>query len=171
MSNSKTLGASHLASAGWEIQRKNNFILSIPGVGESEQLLTLAVVSCALPTESNEVITLNYNNTNVKVAGPANTEGGSLVVRDYLQKDMELVLDNWRKEVWNKDTDAIGFAANYKRQARVIQYAPDGSYERTWKIEGLWPSSIAYGDLSNDDGGVKTINVTLQYDKARLSRA
>lgn len=164
------LGASHLASAGWEVQRKNNFILSIPGVGESEQLLILAVLSCALPTESNEVITLNYGNTNVKVAGPANTEGGSMVVRDYLQKDVELVLDNWRKEVWNKDTDAIGFAANYKRQARVIQYAPDGSYERTWKIEGLWPSSIAYGDLSNDDGGVKTINVTLQYDKARLSR-
>lgn len=171
MPNSRALGASHLAGAGWEIQRKNNFILSVPGVGESEQLLTLAVVSCALPTESNEVITLSYGNTEIKVAGKSKTEGGSLVVRDYLQKDMELVLDNWRKTVWNKDTDGIGFAANYKRQCRIIQYAPDGSYQRVWKIEGVWPSSVSYGDLSNDDGGVKTINVTLQYDKARLSRA
>ena len=150
--------------------KKNNFVLSIPGIGESEQVLTLAVVSAALPTESNEVITLNYGNTNVKVAGTANTEGGTVVVRDYLQKDMELIIDNWRKSVWNKDTDAIGFAANYKKQARIIQYAPDGTYERTWKIEGIWPSQVSYGDLSNNDGGVKEIQITLQYDKARLSR-
>lgn len=166
----RTLGASHLASAGWEIQRKNNFILSVPGVGESEQVLTLAIVSCALPTESNEVITLNYGNTNVKVAGTANTEGGTVVVRDYLQKDMEKIIDDWRASVWNKSNDAIGFAANYKKQARIIQYAPDGTYERTWKVEGIWPSQVSYGDLSNNDGGVKEIQITLQYDKARLSR-
>lgn len=166
----RTLGASHLASAGWEIQRKNNFVLSVPGIGENEQVLTLAVVSCALPTESNEVITLNYGNTNIKVAGTANTEGGTVVVRDYLQKDMEQVIDNWRSSVWNKSTDAIGFAANYKKQARIIQYAPDGTYERTWKVEGIWPSQVSYGDLSNNDGGVKEIQITLQYDKARLSR-
>ena len=166
----RTLGASHLASAGWEVQRKSNFVLSVPGIGESEQVLTLAVVSCSLPTESNEVITLNYNNTNVKVAGVANTEGGTVVVRDYLQKDVEKLIDDWRATVWNKSTDAIGFAARYKKQARIIQYAPDGTYERTWKIEGIWPSQVSYGDLSNNDGGVKEISITLQYDKARLSR-
>ena len=116
------------------------------------------------------MITLNYNNTNVKVAGVANTEGGTVVVRDYLQKDVEKLIDDWRATVWNKTTDAIGFAARYKKQARIIQYAPDGTYERTWKIEGIWPSQVSYGDLSNNDGGVKEISITLQYDKARLSR-
>ena len=167
----RTIGASHLASAGWEIQRKNNFSLSIPGIGENEEVLTLAVVSAVLPTESNEVITLNYGNTNVKVAGTSNTEGGTMVVRDYLQKDVEQIIDNWRSQVWNKDTDAIGFAANYKKQARIVQYAPDGTYARTWKISGLWPSQVSYGDVSNNDGGAKEIQITLQYDKARISRS
>lgn len=166
----RTLGASHLASAGWEIQRKNNFEFSAPGIGDSEQVLTLSVVSCALPTESNEVITLNYGNTNVKVAGVANTEGGNLVVRDYLQKDVENLLDQWRATVWDKSNDAIGFAANYKKQCRVVQYAPDGTYERTWKIYGVWPSQVTYGDMSNNDGGVKEVQITLQYDKAILVR-
>lgn len=166
-----TLGASHLASAGWEIQRRNNFEISIPGVGESERLLTLSVVSGALPTESNEVITLNYGNTNVKVAGVANTEGGTLVVRDYLQKDVEKMVDEWRATVYNKSTDGIGFAANYKKQARIVQFAPDGTYERTWKIYGVWPSQVTYGDMSNTDGNTKEIQITLQYDKAILSRA
>ena len=149
---------------------KNYFNLSVPGVGESEQVLTLAIVSCALPTESNEVITLNYGNTNVKVAGTANTEGGTVVVRDYLQKDMEKIIDDWRASVWNKSNDAIGFTTNYKKQALIIQFAPDCTYERTWKVEGIWPSQVSYGDLSNNDGGVKEIQITLQYDKARLSR-
>lgn len=165
-----TLGASHLAGAGWELQRRNNFEFSMAGIGDSERLLTLSVVSCALPTESNEVITVNYGNTNIKIAGPFNTEGGNLVLRDFLQKDMEKVIDDWRAQVYNKTTDGIGFAANYKRQARVIQYAPDGTYERTWKIEGVWPSQVTYGDMSNTDGNPKEVQVTLQYDKAILQR-
>ena len=64
----------------------------------------------------------------------------------------------------------IGFAVNYKKQARVVQYAPDGTYERTWKIEGVWPSQVSYGDLSNTDGNPKEISITLQYDKAILTR-
>ncbi len=166
----RTLGASHLAGAGWEVQRKNNFEISIAGVGDSERLLTLSVVSGALPTESNEVITLNYGNTNIKVAGVFNTEGGTLVVRDFLQKDVEALIDKWRATVYNKSTDGIGFAADYKKQARVVQYAPDGTYERTWKIEGVWPSQVSYGDLSNTDGNPKEIQITLQYDKAILTR-
>ena len=166
----RTLGASHLAGAGWEVQRKNNFEISIAGVGDSERLLTLSVVSGALPTESNEVITLNYGNTNIKVAGVFNTEGGTLVVRDFLQKDVEALIDKWRATVYNLYTDGIGFAVNYTKQARVVQYAPDGTYERTWKIEGVWPSQVSYGDLSNTDGNPKEIQITLQYDKAILTR-
>lgn len=165
-----TLGASHLAGAGWEVQRRNNFAFSMAGIGDSNQMLTLSVVSCALPTETNEVITLQYGNTNIKVAGVFNTEGGNLVVRDFLQKDAEAMIDEWRKEVYNKTTDGIGFAADYKRQARIVQYAPDGTYARTWKIQGVWPSQVTYGDLSNTDNSVKEVQITLQYDKAILQR-
>lgn len=167
----RTLGASFAAGVGYELQRKNNFEFSVPGVADNDRLLTLSVISCALPTETNDVITVNYGNTNVKVAGVFNTEGGNLTVRDFLQKDMEKAIDDWRSSVYNKDTDAIGFAADYKKQARVVQYAPDGTYERTWKLIGVWPSQVSYGDLSNTDGNPKEIQITLQYDKAILQRS
>lgn len=164
------LGASHLASEGWEIQRRNNFEISIPGVGEQERLLTLSVVGGSLPNESNEVITVNYGNNVIKIAGTYSINAGTLTVRDLIQKDMEAIIDAWRASVYNKDTDAVGFAADYKKQARITQFAPDGSYERVWKIEGVWPSSVDYGQVSQTDNSLKEISITLEYDKAILSR-
>ncbi len=169
-SNIESLGASHLASQGFEVQRTNNFEIQIDNVSKVRPLI-LAVVSGFLPNESNEVISLNYGNTTITVAGKANANGsGSLVVRDLVQEDIEQVIDEWRKTVYNKETDAIGFAADYKKPAYVTQYAPDGTLLRVWNLEGVWPSAVDYGQVSYESPGVKTINITLQYDKATISR-
>ncbi len=169
-SNIESLGASHLASQGFEVQRTNNFEIQIDNVSKVRPLI-LAVVSGFLPNESNEVISLNYGNTTITVAGKANANGsGSLVVRDLVQEDIEQVIDEWRKTVYDKETDAIGFAADYKKPAYVTQYAPDGTLLRVWNLEGVWPSAVDYGQVSYESPGVKTINITLQYDKATISR-
>ena len=164
------LGASHLAGAGWEIQRTNNFEIAIEGVGDSERLLTLSVVSGALPSEHNSPIAIQYGNTTIQVAGTYTIDSGSLVVRDFIQKDVEQLIEAWRSTVYNKDTDAVGFASDYKKQARITQFAPDGTHERVWKIEGVWPSDVDYGSVDQTSNGLKQINITLQYDKARLVR-
>jgi hypothetical protein len=160
----QTLGAAHLASENWEVQRQNNFEISIAGVGG--RALTLAVESGFLPAESNEIIELNFGNSKVKVAGIATFEDGTLVVKDIIQQDTEKVIRDWRKQVYNPETDAVGLAVNYKKQARVIQWAPDGSLERTWKIIGAWPSTVNYGTLDYTASDKKTIEITLTYDKA-----
>ena len=166
----ETLGASHLASEGYEVQRTNNFEIQIDNVTKVRPLI-LAIASGFLPNESNEVIALNYGNNTITVAGKANANGsGSLVVRDLIQEDMEKVIDQWRSTVYNKETDGIGFAADYKKPAYVTQYAPDGTILRVWNLEGVWPSAVDYGQVSYDSPGVKTINITLQYDKAKISR-
>lgn len=166
----ETLGASHLASSGYEVQRVNNFEIQIENVSKS-RILTLSVVSGFLPNESNEVITLNYGNTQVTVAGAARpNNSGSLVVRDLVEQDVEKMIDDWRASVYNKETDAIGFAYDYKKPAKVTQYAPDGTLVRVWDLQGVWPSAVDYGQISYDSPGVKTISITLQYDKAKINR-
>lgn len=171
MATIETLGASHLAGEGFEIQRMNNFEIQIDGVTRDNRVLIWAVLSGFLPNESNEVIALNYGNTQVTVAGAARpNNSGTLVVRDFVQKDVERDIDAWRATVYNKDTDAIGLAFNYKKEAKVVQYAPDGTMIRTWDLEGVWPSAVDYGTVGQENTGVKTISVTLQYDKARINR-
>lgn len=167
----ESLGASHLASQGFEVQRTNNFEIQIEGVTPTTRTLILSVVSGFLPNESNEVISLNYGNTQITVAGAARpNNSGTLVVRDLVQLDIEQAIDEWRATVYNKETDAIGFAYDYKKDAKVIQYAPDGTLLRTWNLEGVWPSAVDYGQVSYESAGVKTISVTLQYDKAKIDR-
>lgn len=167
----ETLGASHLADRGFEVQRTNNFEIQIENVSNS-RILTLAVVSGFLPSESNEVISLNYGNTTITVAGKANVNGsGSLVVRDLVQQDVEQMIDAWRSTVYDKSTDAIGFAFDYKKPAKVTQYAPDGTLVRVWNLIGVWPSAVDYGQISYDSPGAKTISITLQYDKAEIDRS
>lgn len=172
MATIETLGASHLASAGFEVQRTNNFEIQVDmGSDAKQRILILAVVSGFLPNESNEVIALNYGNTQVTVAGAARpNNSGTLVVRDFIQEDIEQVIDQWRAKVYDKETDKIGFAADYKKSAVVTQYAPDGSLVRVWNMEGVWPSAVDYGQISYDNPGVKSISITLQYDKAKISR-
>lgn len=160
----ETLGASHLASDNWEVQRQNNFEISIAGVGG--RTLTLAVEAGFLPAESNEIIELNFGNSKVKVAGIANFEDGTLSLRDAIAQDIEKIVVDWRKQVYDPETDRVGLAVNYKKQGRVIQWAPDGSMERTWKIIGCWPSTVNYGTLDYTASDKKLIEITLTYDKA-----
>ena len=166
----ETLGAAHLASQGYEVQRTNNFEIPIENVSKV-RVLPLSVVSGFLPNESNEIISLNYGNTQITVAGAARpNNSGSLVVRDLVQQDVEQVIDERRKSVYDKETDAIGFAFDYKKPAKVTQYAPDGTLIRVWNLEGVWPSAVDYGQISYDSPGAKTISITLQYDKAKIDR-
>lgn len=164
------LGASHLATQGYEVQRVNNFEIQVDNVSDTTSFIA-AVVSGFLPNESNEVIQLNYGNTQISVAGAARpNNSGSLVVRDLVEKDVEAMIDEWRAKVYNKETDTIGFAADYKKDATVTQYAPDGTMIRVWDLKGVWPSAVDYGQVTYDSPGVKTISVTLQYDKATINR-
>lgn len=169
------LGASHLASDGYEVQRTNNFEIVISGIGEltgninDTRTITLAVESGFLPAEESSTQELNYSNTVVKVAGTTTYSGGSIVVKDIISanEDVEAIIIAWRKSVFDPDNDRVGLAFNYKKDARVIQYAPDGTMERTWKLMGVWPKSVNYGSLEYGSGGsIKTIEVSLEYDKA-----
>ena len=171
------LGASHLASDGYEVQRTNNFEITISGIGEitgdmsHPDTITLAVESGFLPSEDNSVQALNYGNTHVKVAGTVTYTGGSLVVKDIISEneDIEAIIVAWRKAVYNPETDQIGLAFNYKKEGTIIQYAPDGSMERVWKLQGVWPKSVNYGTLDYGSGGsIKTIEVGIEYDKAMI---
>lgn len=160
----QTLGAMHLsATKKYEIQRTNNFEVQIDGLGSD---ITLLVQSCPLPTISNEAIEVNYGNSKVKVAGKANFDDIEISVLDAIGVDTEMKLWEWRKKVYDPETDKIGFAQDYKKSGRIYQYAPDGTYLRTWKIIGAFPTTMNLGELSYENSDKKTISMTISIDKA-----
>lgn len=164
------MGPSHIAnSRAHELQRTNNFALVVGDLGED---LTLAVDSFSAPDETNAPIEISYGNHKVKFAGPAEFSDGDMVVNDFIGIDTEKIITDWKATVYDPKTDKIGFAASdasnkgYKKTAYLYLYSPDGSVARKWKIEGCWPSHVAYGEFSNSSPDKRQITVTLTYDKA-----
>lgn len=166
----RSLGPKHLAAdLKWEPQRINNFQLNIYGLpGQGTELVMLSLVNFSLPEITNDPINIAHGNTNVKFAGTTQWQGSNtLQVIDYITNDIAKMISDWRELVYRQSDDAIGWAANYKKQGEVTEAGPDGTFYRTWKYEGIWPSGVNYGELNYDtQGDVRKIDITLQYDRA-----
>lgn len=173
------INAAFMSTAtAYEVQRTNNFkfVLNLStlgitvGNGVPDDLIELACDTAGLPTISNDPIELDYGNSNVKVAGKATVDDVSVAVKDFIEPDVEGVLWEWRKKVYNPETGKIGWAKNYKRDAAIVQYGPNGEVKRKWKLEGVWPTSLDLGDLDYSSGDKKQITMNLSVDNAYIVR-
>lgn len=156
----------------YEIQRTNNFYVIIDDVGDGlddGQNLTLSVQSMSLPEVSNEEIPVRFGNMDVKFAGQGSVGQASLVLRDLITIDTEKVLYKWRQKVHNLETDAIGWSTDYKKTGRLVTMGPDGTFTRTWELEGIWPTSLELGEFSYEDNSVRTFTMNLSVDRAYRS--
>lgn len=161
----KTLGPYHMANnPDYEVQRTNNFEVQLVNVGGDD--LTFAVRTANIPSISTPAVDLAYGNATVKVAGKVEFDDVTIEVRDFIGADVEKILNDWQKQVYDPETDRIGLAVNYKRLGYLYEYAPDGSSVRQWNLQGVWPNSIQYGDFDYDGGDAKSISMTLSVDKA-----
>ncbi|AWD93025.1 tail tube protein [Bacillus phage vB_BceM-HSE3] len=159
----RKLGPGFMAnSTTYEVQRTNNFEVIVSDLPE---ILTLAVESFPLPTVSTSPIEVAYGNSKVKVAGSPEFSDGDLVVKDFITADIEKIINDWHRKVYNPKSDKIGWAAEYKKTVTVNEFGPNGEFVRSWILEGAWPSNVAYGDMSYESADKKNITMTLTYDK------
>lgn len=160
----RSLDARHLSNnKTYEMQRANNFEVVIEGLGEE---FTLCVTRCALPEITVTPTELAYGNSKVKVAGQVEYSDDSIDVRDAILPDIEAKLLNWFHKVYDPTTGKIGWANDYKKDLLINQYAPDGTYVRSWRLEGAWISTFAPGEMDVTNPEAKIISLTIPYDKA-----
>lgn len=164
----------------YEVQRTNNFRFIIDlsefnnGTGNnvsSGEIIELACDTAGLPTVTNDPIELDYGNSNVKVAGKATVDDVTVAVKDFIEPDVEGILWQWRLKVYNPQTGKVGWAKNYKKQAKVVQYGPNGEVQRSWVLDGVWPTSLDLGDLDYSSGDKKQVSMNLSVDNAYIERA
>ena len=135
---------------------------------ELSKYITLACESFSLPNISTNAVDIPYGNTKIHLAGTAQFQGATnLVCTDFIGADIEGILYSWQNIVYNPETSQMGWAANYKTTAQVVEYAGDGSCVASWVLQGVWPSGVDYGNsLSKNEATLKKVSVTLSYDVA-----
>lgn len=161
---SRKYNASHLSSnRNYQVQETCWYEIVISGTSQD---LTFLVQSCTLPETSNPAIDVGYGNSTAKVAGKREHSEGSISFMDAMIADIEAQLIRWQDNVYNAKNGKMGWVDQYKRDMMITQYGPDGTYERPWHIEGAWPSSINYGEMTGESADKKVIQVTITYDNA-----
>jgi len=173
---SRAMGYGSLADdRQYEVQRGNHFTVIFGPASSKDakasddvwiKTIEMAVEGLSLPNITVDAMSLSRGNQTYKVAGKVQIEFGELTLRDFITADTEAMLMNWFSKVYNPQTAQIGFAADYKRQARLIEYSPDGSVARNWKLEGCWPSTMTSGALSSDNSEKKQVTCQVQVDNA-----
>jgi hypothetical protein len=184
-----TIGAYHMiGDDSYEPQRTNNFQLWIyfPETNHynddtklytidkdnpidtdiAQNSLILSTVSVGSINTNVSPIEVNFGNTKVKYAGLPSVENSTVVYNDYIGKATERIIAAWYGQVFNPKDEKIGRASVYKKDALLIETAPDGSTGRAWQLKGCWPSSVTYGDYSYNDNSVRQVQMTLTYDIA-----
>lgn len=174
-------GTGHMVGKdAWEPQRVNNFEVVIEGLdelvyagsdkephklGSVAERIMLSVDSFSAPTIEIAQITTQYANNSIKWAGKPEFPNSTLVINDYIGMRVEQLLAAWFKCAYNFETECVGLARNYKKTAYLIEYAPDGSEARTWRLDGCWLASFQLGDWNQAGNEQRKLNATLVYDR------
>lgn len=173
------MGAHHMVNNDvFEPQRTNNFEINFPNLpkltsaqGGMEfenpgEAITLSVKSVGDLSQNIDNIPIHYGNNAIKFAGKPSLNDISITINDFIGMHTERVLEAWSALVYNKYTQKVGLASTYKTDAYLLEYAPDGTNVKAWKLEGCWPGTISYGGYNQDGASVREITMTLNVDFA-----
>lgn len=107
---------------------------------------------------------VNYFGRQIKYAGSRSfAEWGVTVINDedfLIRNSMEA----WMNGIATHDTNLRGLPQDYKSNALITQYSKSGEAIRTYKFEGLFPTSIAAQTMDWDTDTIQTFDVTFSYD-------
>lgn len=158
-------GFGKMGTGNFEPQRVYNFSLSIDGLNDT----VFALESMSLPTKMVSEIELNFLNTRRYVAGRASFESIPVIVKDTVNGSTAAEIDAWHRSVFDPVTGGIGLAGNYKKNATIMLFSPEGSVERSWTLEGCFPTAVNFGSLTYDSDDVVRIDMQLRYDRCFAS--
>lgn len=136
------------------------FHINVQGIPELE----FAVQSLPLPTEGNEAVEVHHGNSKAYQAGKASFEGGSFTFADMMGLNVAEKLNEWRNQVYDKETGVMGWQEAYKRSIEITAHGPDGQVYCTWVLHGAWPSSVNWGQLDYNANDKRTVEATITYD-------
>lgn len=157
------------ASGAFSPQHKSNWSIEIEGVDGMEDI-ALSLATGFNPKVELDKGTIPFGNSEVYYAGKSRFGAGSLVVRDYIDRDIAGVMAAWFAQampgLFDETDGRIGVPADYKKDGHVLNFGPDGEGLRQWKLIGVWLQTFDGGDLDMATSDQVTVNATVVYDWA-----
>lgn len=177
----------HIADnpALYEVKRKNTFVFVVTGLSklvrtgvdeatsESDYIKNVSDIiriSCNavdVPSTQSSVISVKRMNGTVKYASTVDFQELSITFDDFIGAETLSALMAWDRLRYDVNKEAVGNASDYKHDAELIEYAPDGStIIRYWTLKGAWINNLKADSDSYDSTDNAKISGTVVYDRA-----
>lgn len=130
-------------------------------------VIRLSIEDFPVPHYELSTVEVRRVNSNIKFAGQPQWQSGSFKCTDFIGARTKDVLMALRAQAYDINRDVIKEASNYKHTWEVFEYNPDYTKKlRTWKLYGAWISKISENSFTHDSGEKRSIDVTVEYDRA-----
>lgn len=164
------MGLGHLADADLVFKRKFRWAFEIQGLYRGD-VPSHYVKLASRPNLQIEEAEINYLHGTDYIPGKGKWETISVTYYDVNAKEMKPLWD-WLASTYNF-TDRFGLHQSSNRRSYagmgVLRlFDGCGNTMETWKLYGLWPQAVNFGELDYSSSEEATIELTLRYSVAEV---
>lgn len=149
----------------------NNFevrIYNMDGSSPSEfsDLLTLSTDEVGNIVEEQDSIVVHYGNGVIKFPSKVTFADVDWTLNCYCTPNVLESLREWRKMVYNPETEKMGLPTEYMRQVYFIRYDGQGNVRDVIKCPGTWIGALDNGSMNQQGGEIVKVKVPFIISRA-----
>jgi len=126
--------------------------------------MTYFVANTSTPTETTGQITVDWMNSNIKVAGRTNYGEWTVTVRDSITHDSFKYFTYWKSLVYDRTTGYSSIPKDYKFPIDLQLLQHNGDVTRSFRMVNCFPTAVAAVNLDYTAEGIFLFGVTFQLD-------
>ena len=149
----------------------NNFeirVYNMDGTSPTEfsNLLTLSTDEVGNVQEEQDSIVVHYGNGIIKFPSKVTFADVEWTLNCYCEPNVLESLREWRRQVYDPDTERMGLPSEYMRQVYFIRYDGQGNARDAIRCPGTWIGALDNGSYNQQGGEVVKVKVPFVISKA-----
>lgn len=149
----------------------NNFevrIYNMDGSSPTEfsDLLTLSTDEVGSVQENQDAITVHYGNGIIKFPSKVTFGEVNWTLNCYCEPNVLEALREWRRQIYDPDTEKMGLPSQYMRQVYFIKYDGQGGVRDVIRCPGTWIGQLDNGAMNQEGGQVVKVSVPFIISRA-----
>lgn len=133
---------------------------------EFSDLLTLSTDSVGAIEEQQDSIIIHYGNGFIKFPSKVTFADVTWTLNCYCEPNVLEALREWRRQVYDPETEKMGLPSQYMRQVYFIKYDGQGNPRDVIKCPGTWIGALNNGDMNQTGGDVVKVTVPFIISRA-----
>ena len=133
---------------------------------EFSDLLTLSTDEVGNIVEEQDSIVVHYGNGVIKFPSKVTFADVDWTLNCYCTPNVLESLREWRRQVYNPQTEKMGLPTEYMRQVYFIRYDGQGNVRDVIKCPGTWIGALDNGSMNQQGGEIVKVKVPFIMSRA-----